>query len=62
MYAVFDDAASLGQPASFKRFPKEINHLRFRRLSGLLSLVNPRNAHREHRKLLAVDGRTNAST
>ncbi len=57
VYAVFDELASIGQPAEFKRFPKEINHLRFRRLSGPLSLVNPRNAHREHRKLLAVDGR-----
>lgn len=57
VYAIFDELANLGQPASFKRFPKEINLLRFRRPSGPLSGVNPRAAHREHRKLLAVDGR-----
>ena len=57
VYAVFDDLANLGQPAWFKQFPKEINLLRFRRFSGPLSVVNPRTAHREHRKLLAVDGR-----
>jgi cardiolipin synthase len=57
VYAIFDELASIGQPAEFKRFPEEINLLRFRGFSGPLSVVNPRTAHREHRKLLAVDGR-----
>ncbi len=57
VYAVFDELANLGQPASFKRFPEGINLLRFRRFSSPASLLNPRSAHRDHRKLLAVDGR-----
>ncbi len=57
MYAVFDEAANLGQPASFRRFPDEISLLRFRRLRGPKDAINPRTAHREHRKLLTVDGR-----
>ena len=57
VYAVFDELANLGQPAQFKRFPEEIHLLRFRGFSGPLSVMNPRAAHREHRKLLAVDGR-----
>lgn len=57
VYAVFDELANLGQPASFKRFPGEINHLRFRNFSGPLHMLNPRSFHREHRKLLSVDGR-----
>lgn len=57
VYAVFDEAANLGQPASFKRFPEEINLLRFRRVRGPRDAINPRSAHREHRKLLTVDGR-----
>lgn len=57
VYAVFDELANLGQPAEFKQFPQETNLLRFRGFSGPLSVVNPRTAHREHRKHLAVDGR-----
>ncbi|PLS84821.1 MAG: cardiolipin synthase B [Actinobacteria bacterium] len=57
VYAVFDEAANLGQPASFKRFLDEINLLRFRRLRGPKDAINPRSAHRDHRKLLTVDGR-----
>jgi cardiolipin synthase len=57
VYAVFDEAANLGQPASFKRFPEEINLLRFRRVRGPKDAINPRGAHREHRKILTVDGR-----
>ncbi len=57
VYAVFDEAANLGQPASFRRFPEEINLLRFRRVSGPKDVLNPRSAHRDHRKLLTVDGR-----
>ncbi|MDP9437880.1 MAG: phosphatidylserine/phosphatidylglycerophosphate/cardiolipin synthase family protein [Actinomycetota bacterium] len=57
VYAVFDELANLGQPKEFKRFPEEINLLRFRRVSGPLGAINPRSAHRDHRKLLAVDGR-----
>lgn len=57
VYAVFDDLASAGQPEEFKRFPEPINLLRFRRVSGALGAVNPRSAHRDHRKLLTVDGR-----
>ncbi|MDP9411402.1 MAG: phosphatidylserine/phosphatidylglycerophosphate/cardiolipin synthase family protein [Actinomycetota bacterium] len=57
VYVIFDELANAGQPGSFKRFPEEINLLRFRRPSGLLDALNPRSAHRDHRKLLAVDGR-----
>ncbi|MDP8951012.1 MAG: phospholipase D-like domain-containing protein [Actinomycetota bacterium] len=57
MYAVFDELANAGQPKEFKRFPEEINLLRFRRVSGPLGAINPRSAHRDHRNLLAVDGR-----
>jgi cardiolipin synthase len=57
VYAIFDELANAGQPGSFKRFPEEINLLRFRRPSGPLDALNPRSAHRDHRKLLAVDGR-----
>ncbi len=57
VYAVFDELANLGQPKEFKRFPEEINLLRFRRVSGPLGAINPRSAHRDHRKLLTVDGR-----
>lgn len=57
VYAIFDEAANLGQPASFRRFPEEINLLRFRRVRGPKDAINPRTTHREHRKLLTVDGR-----
>lgn len=57
VYAVFDELANLGQPASFKRFPEEIHTLRFRRVRGPRDALNPRTAHREHRKLLTVDGK-----
>jgi cardiolipin synthase len=57
VYAVFDELANLGQPGSFKRFPREINALRFRRPRGVVGVVNPRTAHRDHRKILVVDGR-----
>ena len=57
VYAVFDALANLGQPESFKEFPEGINTLRFRSFSGPLSALNPRNLHRDHRKILAVDGR-----
>ena len=56
VYAVFDEAANLGQPASFRRFPDEINLLRFRRVRGPRGAINPRTAHRDHHKLLTVDG------
>ncbi len=59
--AIFDELANLGQPESFKDFPGEIHTLRFRSLSGSagvpLGVLNPRNLHRTHRKILAVDGR-----
>lgn len=57
VYSVFDEAANLGQPASFKRFPAEINLLRFRRVRRPKDAINPRTVHRDHRKLLTVDGR-----
>lgn len=57
VYAVFDELANAGQPEEFKRFPEEINLLRFRRVSEPLGAINPRTAHRDHRKLLTVDGR-----
>ncbi|HZY66240.1 MAG TPA: phosphatidylserine/phosphatidylglycerophosphate/cardiolipin synthase family protein [Rubrobacteraceae bacterium] len=57
VYAIFDELANLGQSASFKDFPEEINTLRFRSLSGPADAVNPRSLHRDHRKILSVDGR-----
>lgn len=61
VYAIFDELANLGQPESFKDFPEGINALRFRSFSGSagvpLGVLNPRNLHRTHRKILAVDGR-----
>lgn len=57
VYAVFDELANLGQPSSFKDFPDEINTMRFRSFSGPLDALNPRSLHRDHRKILAVDGR-----
>lgn len=57
VYAIFDELANLGQPESFKKFPEEINLLRFREFSGPKDVVNPRSLHRDHRKILAVDGR-----
>lgn len=57
VYAIFDELANLGQSASFKNFPEEINTLRFRSFSGPADVVNPRSLHRDHRKILSVDGR-----
>ena len=60
VYAIFDELANLSQPESFKEFPEGINTLRFRSLSTPVrgvSLINPRNVHRTHRKILSVDGR-----
>ena len=57
VYAIFDEAANLGQPTAFKQFPKEISLLRFRRVRGLKDALNLHSVHREHRKLLTVDGR-----
>lgn len=57
VYAVFDELANLGQSAEFKDFPAEIYTLRFRSFSGPLDAINPRGLHRDHRKILAVDGR-----
>lgn len=57
VYAIFDALANLGQPSSFKDFPEEINTLRFRSFSGPVDAVNPRSLHRDHRKILSVDGR-----
>lgn len=57
VYAIFDELANLGQSSSFKDFPDEINTLRFRSFSGPTDALNPRSIHRDHRKILAVDGR-----
>ena len=57
VYAVFDELANLGQPSSFKDFPDEIHTLRFRSFSGPADALNPRSFHRDHRKILSVDGR-----
>lgn len=57
VYAVFDGLANIGQPESFKRFPEEIHTMHFRPLEGVASFIDPRNIFRDHRKLLAVDGR-----
>ena len=60
VYAIFDELANLSQPESFKEFPEGINTLRFRALNNptkIVGLINPRNVHRTHRKILAVDGR-----
>ena len=57
VYAIFDELANLSQPSSFKDFPDEIHTLRFRSFSGPADALNPRTLHRDHRKILAVDGR-----
>ena len=57
VYAIFDELANLSQPESFKKFPDGINTLRFRPFDGPLGVINPRNLHRTHRKILSVDGR-----
>ncbi|MGF1471772.1 MAG: phosphatidylserine/phosphatidylglycerophosphate/cardiolipin synthase family protein [Rubrobacteraceae bacterium] len=61
VYAIFDELANLSEPSSFKNFPEEIHTLRFRSFSGPagvpLGALNPRNLHRNHRKILSVDGR-----
>lgn len=57
VYVIFDELANLGQPESFKEFSAGINTLRFRSFDNPISLINPRNVHRTHRKILAVDGR-----
>lgn len=57
VYAVFDGLANLGQPESFKKFPEEINELHFRPFAGPVRAADPRNALRDHRKTLVVDGR-----
>ena len=60
VYAIFDELANLSQPESFKEFPAGINTLRFRppdNPAKVIGLINPRNVHRTHRKILAVDGR-----
>src|SRR5215210_8951664 len=54
---IFDGLANVVVPPSFKRFPKEIQTLHFRPLSGPEKLANPRNFFRYHRHLLSVDGR-----
>ncbi|MGH3086123.1 MAG: phospholipase D-like domain-containing protein [Rubrobacteraceae bacterium] len=55
---IFDGLANfLVVPASFKRFPKEINTLHFRPLWGPANMANPRNIFRYHRHIMAVDGR-----
>lgn len=57
VYAVFDELANLGRPSSFKDFPEGIHTLRFRSFSGPTDALNPRSLHRDHRKILSVDGR-----
>lgn len=57
VYAIFDELANLGRPAAFKDFPDEIHTLRFRSFSGPADVLNPRSFHRDHRKILSVDGR-----
>ena len=54
---VFDGLANAFVPASFKRFPEEINALHFRPLWGPANLADPRNLLRYHRHEMSVDGR-----
>jgi cardiolipin synthase len=54
---IFDGLANVVVPASFKRFPEEIDTLHFRPLWGPVNLADPRNVFRYHRHLMAVDGR-----
>ncbi len=56
VYAIFDELANLGQPASFKDFPEGVHTLRFRSFSGPADAINPRSLHRDHRKILSVYG------
>jgi cardiolipin synthase len=58
VYAIFDGLANfLVVSPEFKDFPREINTLHFKPLSGPTSYVNPRSIFRDHRKILCVDDR-----
>jgi cardiolipin synthase len=57
VYVIFDDFANLVVPSEFKRFPEEINTIRFRPVSGPRAVLNFRTYFRDHRKLLVVDSR-----
>jgi len=57
VYAIFDGFANLVVPPSFKQFPKEIYTFHFRPFPKAPSALDPRNVFRDHRKILAVDGR-----
>lgn len=58
VYAIFDGLANfLVVSPEFKDFPKEINTLHFKPLSGPISYVNPRSIFRDHRKIFCVDDR-----
>ncbi|MDQ3910904.1 MAG: phospholipase D-like domain-containing protein [Actinomycetota bacterium] len=57
VYVTFDGFANLIVPPSFKRFPKEIHTFHFRPFSEPPRALDPRNIFRDHRKILAVDGR-----
>lgn len=57
VYVIFDGFANMVVSAQFKRFPKEINTLEFRPLDSLSSFADPRTLFRDHRKILAIDGR-----
>ncbi len=57
VYVIFDGFANLVVPARFKRFPKEIHTLHFRPFDAPARALDPRGIFRDHRKILAVDGR-----
>ncbi|WP_197735521.1 phospholipase D-like domain-containing protein [Rubrobacter xylanophilus] len=57
VYVIFDGFANLVVPADFKRFPKEIHTLHFRPFDDPARALDPRGIFRDHRKILAVDGR-----
>jgi cardiolipin synthase len=57
VHVIFDGFANMVVPSKFKQFPEEIKTLHFRPISSARSLADPRNIFRDHRKILAVDGR-----
>jgi cardiolipin synthase len=58
VYVIFDGFANLVVPPAFKRFPSSIHALQYWPLHRPWHLLDPRRYALEHRKLLAVDGRT----
>ena len=56
VYVLFDGVGTLLEPASFKRFPKNVHALAYSPFRQPWDLIDVRHYALEHRKLLVVDG------